>query len=394
VESIASKRDGLPPSWRLAPSREATAQASAADAIDASRDHELDRRLESMAEVFDDSPEAVLVVDREGRLRYANPACALLVGVAADRLVGRPVAEYAVHHDDAIASVESGTDGSPGCVLRGRLDLRRPDGELRWVSWSASPLRGSDGTGVGAVAFLRDDTDRRREEVRWTRRHDELEQAIRTVAHDLRSPLVAVLGFSRLLREDFGGVLGERGAHYLERVVEAGRTMEALIRELLDFTRIGHAGERPALVDAREVLEQLRGELKPRFDADGVELSISEQPPLVHCDRTRLYQLFSNLLGNALDHMGECEKPRITVDVREDGAWHRLTVSDNGRGIAREEQERIFEMFHTIPREGGRKGTGIGLAIVKKIAELHGGRVCVESAPSQGAAFHVFLPRP
>ena len=213
------------------------------------------------------------------------------------------------------------------------------------------------------------------------------------MAHDLRSPLVSVLGFSRLLREDFGGALGERGAHFLDRIAAAGRNMENLIRDLLDFARIGHEGVQRTLVDPREVLQQLRSECKPRLEQQGVALELPESPPLLLCDRTRLYQLFSNLVGNALDHMGETPHGRIVVEVRESADRHVLVVADNGRGVAAEERERVFEMFHTVQRPGGRKGTGIGLAIVRKIAERHGGRAWVEDAPSGGAAFHVLLPR-
>jgi PAS domain S-box-containing protein len=386
VEFIAPQRS------RFGPAGTARVARAPEPAREIPPDEELARRIEGLAAALADSPEPVVVVDREGRLRYANAACAELVGVPIEEIVPRPLSDFAVHQQ-LDGSARPFAEGDGRCVLRGLFELRRPDGELRCVSWSASPLRGAEG-GVGAVVFLRDDTDRRRDEHAWSRRQDELEQTIRAVAHDLRSPLVSVLGFSRLLREDFGALLGERGAHYLERIAEAGRTMESLIRELLDFARIGHAGERRVAVDPREVLEQLRGELKPRLDAQAVELRVCEQPPLLHCDRTRLYQMLSNLIGNALDHMGACEAPRVEVGIVEEGSWHRLTVRDNGRGIADEERERIFEMFHTIPREGGRKGTGIGLAIVKKIAELHGGRAWVESAPGAGAAFHVLLPRP
>ena len=133
---------------------------------------------------------------------------------------------------------------------------------------------------VGAVAYLRDETERRRDELRLSRQNDELEQTVRALAHDLRSPLVSVLGFSRLLREDFGAALGERGTHFLDRITEAGRTMESLIRDLLDFARIGHAGERRVLVDPREVLLQLRGELKPRLEQ---QTSRSSCPSIRRC---------------------------------------------------------------------------------------------------------------
>jgi len=346
-------------------------------------------RLAAVAAVFDGSPEAVGVVDGAGHLRYANPPFGLLFGHPPAALVGRPVAECA----RKLAGAKTQPCESAGAVLRGHFELHpQQGGEPRWVSWSASPLRDEAGVGVGAVVFLRDDTDRRRDEQQWSRRHEELEQTIRAVAHDLRSPLVSVLGFSRLLRDDFGGLLGERGTHYLERISEAGRTMETLIRELLDFARIGH-GEQRVLVDPRSVLEQLKGELKPRFDAAGASLELPAEPPLLLCDRTRLYQIFSNLIGNALDHMGPCERPQVWVEIGEDERWHVLVVRDNGRGIDPSQHRRIFEMFHSVPREGGRKGTGIGLAIVQKIAELHGGRAWVESTPSAGAAFHVALPR-
>ncbi len=362
------------------------------------RDHErgagfepaLQSQVEQLATAFAHAPEPVAVLDCKGRLRYVNAACATLFGDSSDALLGRPMADFAPHRESVTAAADAGS----GCPLRGHFELCRRNGDRRWVSWSASSLRGDGETPVGATVFLRDETELRRRELNGRQRLEELEQTLRGVAHDLRSPLVAVLGFSRLLRDDFAGLLGDRGTHYLERITEAGRNMEGLICELLDFARIGHAGERSVLVDPREVLEQLYGEFKPRLDAAGVALRWPSEPPLVFCDRTRLYQLFSNLIGNALDHMGACQRPLVEIEVREETDRHVLVVRDNGRGIEPTEHERIFEMFHSVPSEGGRKGTGIGLAIVKKIAELHGGRAWVEAAPGAGSAFYVTLPRP
>ena len=228
------------------------------------------RRVELSNAILDDAPDPVVAIDSDGRVRYCNPACGALLGCASADVIGQHVSEL-------IGSHERDADGNDG-AHRGHVELRLPNGETRWVAYSAKRMKAPIG---GAVAYLRDETERRRDELRLSRQNDELEQTVRALAHDLRSPLVSVLGFSRLLREDFGAAIGERGAHFLDRITEAGRTMENLIRDLLDFARIGHAGERRMPVDPREVLLQLRAEIKPRLEQQSVALLIPEHPPLL-----------------------------------------------------------------------------------------------------------------
>jgi signal transduction histidine kinase len=134
--------------------------------------------------------------------------------------------------------------------------------------------------------------------------------------------------------------------------------------------------------------------MKPRLEAIEARLEIPDHPPLVFCDRTRLYQVFSNLVGNAVDHMGPCNDPVVSVEVWNDQDGHQLAVRDRGRGIAPADHGRIFEVFQSLgPSSDGRRGSGIGLAIVKKIAETHGGRVWVESARDSGSSFRLTFPR-
>jgi signal transduction histidine kinase len=273
------------------------------------------------------------------------------------------------------------------------LEVRRRDGHLLSVSVHARLLTLPDGTELGVVAYVRDVTERRRIESELSRRAEELQNWVNAVSHDLRSPLVAVLGFARLLSEDYGDRLDEQGLRFLRRIEEAGRTMESLVHDLLEFARIGRSEPKRVHVDPREVLLQLQAELKPRLEEAQLELRLPEEPPLLWCDRTQLYQVLSNLVGNALDHAGPGHHSAIEVSAFvEDGCRH-LVVRDFGRGIDPADHERIFEIFQTrgVPRNG-KRGTGIGLAIVRKIAESHGGAAWVESHLGEGSAFHVTFP--
>ncbi len=338
------------------------------------------------------SPDAIVLVDAQGLLRYANRAAERLIGRTAADLVGRPVALHCAGARDldvVLATLEGGEEGAAI-----DLTLRRGDGSRIGIAAAGSPIPPEAGLSQGMILSLRDATPSRDALTELQRKNEDLEHCVNTLAHDLRSPLVALLGFSRLLRQDYGTRLDDTGLHFVDRIEQAGRTMESLIHDLLELSRIGQPGERRSMVDPRAVLQQLHAELKPRLEADGIELRLPVHPPLVYCDRTRLYQVFSNLIGNAIDHMGPCDDACIVVDVAHEGDCEHITVRDPGRGIAPEHHERIFEVFQSFGRHNGeRRGTGIGLAIVKRIAQTHGGRAWVESRPGHGSTFHVTLPR-
>jgi PAS domain S-box-containing protein len=342
--------------------------------------------------ILESSANAVVAVDRDGFIAYANPAFERLTGIGLAEIEGSPLAALPSTADDVMRLLAAlGSD----TALEVEFKLRQMKEKGVPVVAVVAPHRRADGTLEGAVVSLSDVSAQRRAESEFARRNDELENCVNTLAHDLRSPLVALLGFSRLLRQDYGSRLDDTGTHFVDRIEQAGRTMEGLIHDLLELSRIGRQGERPAMVDPRAVLAQLAAEFKPRLDAEGIRLALPDDPPQLYCDRTRLYQVFTNLIGNAIDHMGECEARGISVEVVEEEDVDHITVRDFGCGIAPEHHEKIFEVFQTIGRRrDDTRGTGMGLAIVRKIAETHGGRAWVESRPNRGATFHVTLPRP
>ncbi len=341
--------------------------------------------VDLLGAILDNAPDAVVAMDGCGFVSYASPALEQLVGTRVKEIVDRPVAELL-----ARASDFCGIAGNlkPCGELHGDLKLRN-----RWISVSSRPLQLPDGRAAGSVSFLRDVTERRAMQEELEHKNAELESYVHSVSHDLRSPLVSMLGFGKLLRQDYESLLDETGRHFLDRIEQAGRTMEDLIQNLLELSQIGASGEARSLVDPRSVLLQLEAELKPRLDEGNIELHLPESPPLVLCDRTRLYQVFSNLIGNAIDHMGARAQAQIRVEIDARADHHRICVRDNGRGIAAADHERIFQVFQSLGRrDGSRRVTGVGLAIVKKIAEVNGGRVWVDSQTGHGSAFYLTLP--
>jgi PAS domain S-box-containing protein len=340
--------------------------------------------------MLEEAPDAILAIDAGGFVARANSAALRLTGRTRADLVGRPAALLFAGNAADLGRVARSLRSED--VEEYDAKLRRADGHTLPVSVTARLVGGSDA--VAAVLCIRESSEREHTEADLLRANDELEHCITSLAHDLRSPLVALLGFSRLLRQEYGEAIGETGRHFVDRIEEAGRTIESLVHHVLELSRAGQPGERTALVDPREVLSQLRAELKPRLEEAGIELSLPEPaPPLLSCDRTRLYQLFSNLIGNAIEHMGAPAEPRIDVSVEEQEDAHLIVVRDNGRGIDPAHRDRIFEPFQSFAASGRSRGAGMGLAIVKKIVEKRGGRIWVESELGKGAAFHIRLPR-
>jgi signal transduction histidine kinase len=233
----------------------------------------------------------------------------------------------------------------------------------------------------------------RTEETR--QRTEELESLIQMVAHDLKSPIIAIAGLTRLLKKTLGGLAAISVTEKLLKQLEASSaTAETFLKDLLD----GLAAE--AAVDERaplhvetlihEVTDQHKETLKERHIA--LEIEIPDSIPMVVGDLRRLKQVLENLIGNAIRYMGSTSEPRIRIQAGYGHDMVIISVSDNGIGVSAEFQQKIFERFFRAPSSGVSGGTGLGLPIVKKIVKHHGGAVWVESEEGMGSTFSFSLP--
>lgn len=219
--------------------------------------------------------------------------------------------------------------------------------------------------------------------------NQELESFAYSVSHDLRAPLRNIDGFSKILLDEYSATLEDRAKHYLNRVRNGTAKMSLLIDDILMFSRIGRAEMQFRVVRCsdlvRSVLEYYSSEIEKR----GVRVEVGDLPS-INCDQSLMQSLFSNLISNALKYSRNVAEPKITIGYAP--ADHALFVRDNGIGFEMKYHDKIFQVFQRLQLPEDYEGTGIGLAIVKRIAERHHWRVSAQSEPGKGAEFIIEIP--
>jgi signal transduction histidine kinase len=272
----------------------------------------------------------------------------------------------------------------------------RVDGSLGWTFSRAVPIKDTNGQIVDWFGTATDITERKRAEESLSKRTEDLarsnadlERFAYVASHDLQEPLRMVASFTQLLAKRYRGKLDADADEFIGYAVDGARRMQALINDLLTYSRVGTRGKKWAPTSCEAVLEAAQMNLKNAIEETGGVVT-HDPLPTVQADETQLRQVFQNLVGNALKFHGSAP-PRVHVSAQEvDGEW-RFSVRDDGIGIDPQYAERIFVIFQRLHTEAEYPGTGIGLAISKKIVERHGGRIWVESAPGHGATFYFTL---
>lgn len=302
----------------------------------------------------------------------------LALSVLLHRVVGVPLNRLRAASD----AVRSGTFGH-------RIEIKGPS-DVQAVAGAVEDMRRRLADELAEAqtreALLADQT----EELR--RSNSELEQFAYVASHDLQEPLRKVASFCQLLEKRYGTELDDRGKQYIAFAVDGAKRMQVLINDLLTFSRVGRVQEGWKPVDLGRAFDRALGNLAAAVEESGAGVERPEELPELVGDSTALTMVWQNLIGNAVKFRAPDRTPRITVDcVREDENWH-LTVSDNGIGIEPEFADKVFVIFQRLHARDEYDGTGIGLALCRKIIEFHGGRIWLEPEPGEGTRIHFTLP--
>ena len=348
-------------------------------------------------EILETMADALFVIDAEGRIRVINSAVRSLLGYRDHDLLGRAIDTIEQTVGDATITRTLRELSRRGAIRDQERVLRHKDGHGVDVSVSISPVSERD-VQQGAVVIARDIRERKHAEAELRHTMKRLEQSNRELedfayvaSHDLQEPLRKIQAFGDLLKSKHAGRLDPQAGDYIERMQSAAKRMQVLINDLLTFSRVTTKAQPFVPVDLGQVAHEVAKDLEIRSHDAGARVVIGELP-IIDADPLQMRQLLQNLVSNALKFHRPDVEPLVEVAGALANGRARITVSDNGIGFEEKYADRIFTMFERLHGRGKYEGTGIGLAICRKIAERHGGEISARSKPGEGSTFVVYLP--
>lgn len=362
---------------------------------------ERERAEERFRVAVEAAPNAMIMVDREGKMTLVNTQTERLFGYRRAELLGQPI-EMLVperlrgHHLVYRSTFFAAPSARPMGSGRDLFGLRR-DGSEFPIEIGLNPMETSEGTFV--LSSIADITERKRAEHQLQQRSEELarsnrdlEQFAYVASHDLQEPLRAVAGPLQLLQRRYEGKLDERADEFIGHAVDGATRMQSLIDDLLSYSRVGRLEDPKQSVPIEHVLALALKNLAVIMQETRAQVTHDALPTVLGIP-SQLTLLFQNLIGNALKFRHKERPARIHVGAQPAGDAWQISVADNGIGIAEQYFERIFVIFQRLHTRREYPGTGLGLALCKRIVEHHGGKIWLESKPDEGTTFFFTLPR-
>jgi len=339
--------------------------------------------------LFESAKDAIVILDTDsGRVVDINPYFTELTRFQRGDIVGKPFWEIEPFLGSEIGRRLVPETREAGVTRYNTVPIEARDGRLLFLEMVANLYRVKQNSFI--QVNIRDVTERRRTEERLRRSNLDLQQFAFAASHDLQEPLRTVTSFSQLLKQRYSGKLDEHADQHIDFIVAAADRMSQLVLDLLGYSQIVRAETRLGPVDIEAVLATVILNLQLAIQDSGARITF-DHLPTVMADEIQLMRLLQNLVSNSIKYRG-ADPPRIHLAARDADTEWVFSVQDNGVGIDPRYADQIFTVFKRLH---GREypGTGIGLAICKKVVERHGGHIWVESKPSQGASFYFTLPK-
>ncbi len=305
-----------------------------------------------------------------------------------------------VHPDDraAVDAAYSGSieEGKDSYEIEHRV-VRKDTGEVRWVHEKCQHIRDAAGRIIRSLGMVHDITERKEAEAalfklteELKRSNSDLQQFAYIASHDLQSPLRNIEGFVNLLARRYKGKLDGKADEFIHYISTGVKDMQMLILDILEYSKIGSDGKTFAKVDSSLCVVRALANMEALILEKNAEITYDDALPEVEGDSAQLSSLFQNLIGNGIKFNKEV--PQIHISAKGQRREYVFSVRDNGIGLDPKDSDKIFAVFHRLHSKSEYPGTGIGLAICKKIVERHGGRIWVESEPGKGSTFYFTLP--
>ena len=335
-------------------------------------------------------PQIVWLSGPQGELEFVNRRWVEFSGLDLEATRDEAQIEWHLHPEDDVLghwrrSVATGTPFELEARLRGK------DGQFRWFMMRSIPVRDEHGNIQIWVGTSTDIHQNKMMQLELRRANQDLEQFAYSASHDLQEPLRSVKIFSELTLERYGPKLDGQGQEFLHHVHDGASRMEMLLRDLLAYTQTSKIEKPAGAVDANAAFQAAIANLAGAIAESGATITCDNLPS-VSVNATQLQQLFQNLIGNAIKYHSSDVPPAVHIAARRERQNWLFSVGDNGIGIEPEYKEKIFGLFKRLHSGDEYSGTGIGLAICKRIVERHGGRIWVESELGKGSTFHFTLP--
>ncbi len=364
-----------------------------------------DEAMAVIKRIFENSQDLILVVDRRGKFIEVSPSSKTLLGYEAEEMVGRSAQEFLYSVDLENTRMEMRNARREGHVSEFDTRYVHKNGRVVTLSWkgmwSEAEQRhyfiGRDMTqqrhAEETIRRMNEDLENRVEQrtVELIATNKELESFSYSVSHDLRAPLRAINGFSRILLEEYGPLLPAEGRQYLQSVRNNSQQMGRLIDDLLAFSRLGRQAIKTERVDLGSLVHEVMADLRREDESRDIDVSIGNLGA-VDVDPALFRQVLVNLLSNAIKFTRKAGKPAIEIGIADTAQGRAFYVRDNGAGFDMRYADKLFSVFQRLHRMEDYEGTGVGLAIVQRVIHRHGGQVWADARLNEGATFYFTLP--